>query len=273
MSDQSEDITMLQSKAKEIRRSIIKMLCKAGSGHPGGSLSACDIAVALYYKEMKVDPKNPKMENRDRFVMSKGHAAPLQYAILADQGFFPKEELDSLRKLGGMLQGHPSVKTPGIEAATGALGQGLSVANGMALASKLDNADWRVYCIMGDGEIQEGNVWEAAMTSTRFKLDNLVAFIDSNNLQIDGKVSEVKSVEPLADKWRAFNWNVLEIDGHNIGQILDALSQARNTKGKPTMIIAKTIKGKGVSYMENQVDFHGCTPNNEQEQIAMKELM
>ena len=268
-----KDISFLKEKAKEIRKSIVSMITEAKSGHPGGSLSATDILTALYFSEMNVDPANPKMEGRDRFVLSKGHAAPAIYATLAEKGYFSKDELSTLRKFGSRLQGHPDMKKlPGIEISTGSLGQGLSVANGMALNAKIFNENYRTYVVLGDGEIQEGQIWEAAMTAAHYKLDNLCAFLDSNNLQIDGNVSEIMGVEPLDKKWEAFGWNVIKIDGHDFEQILSALDKAREYKGKPTMIIAKTIKGKGVSFMENVCGFHGVAPTLEELERALAEL-
>ena len=268
-----KDISFLKEKAKEIRKSIVSMITEAKSGHPGGSLSATDILTALYFSEMNVDPTNPKMEGRDRFVLSKGHAAPAIYATLAEKGYFSKDELMTLRKFGSRLQGHPDMKKlPGIEISTGSLGQGLSVANGMALNAKIFNENYRTYVVLGDGEIQEGQIWEAAMTAAHYKLDNLCAFLDSNNLQIDGNVSEIMGVEPLDKKWEAFGWNVIKIDGHDFEQILSALDKAREYKGKPTMIIAKTIKGKGVSFMENVCGFHGVAPTLEELERALAEL-
>ncbi len=268
-----KDISFLKEKAKEIRKSIVSMITEAKSGHPGGSLSATDILTALYFSEMNVDPANPKMEERDRFVLSKGHAAPAIYATLAEKGYFSKDELMTLRKFGSRLQGHPDMKKlPGIEISTGSLGQGLSVANGMALNAKIFNENYRTYVVLGDGEIQEGQIWEAAMTAAHYKLDNLCAFLDSNNLQIDGNVSEIMGVEPLDKKWEAFGWNVIKIDGHDFEQILSALDKAREYKGKPTMIIAKTIKGKGVSFMENVCGFHGVAPTLEELERALAEL-
>ena len=268
-----KDISFLKEKAKEIRKSIVSMITEAKSGHPGGSLSATDILTALYFSEMNVDPANPKMEGRDRFVLSKGHAAPAIYATLAEKGYFSKDELMTLRKFGSRLQGHPDMKKlPGIEISTGSLGQGLSVANGMALNAKIFNENYRTYVVLGDGEIQEGQIWEAAMTAAHYKLDNLCAFLDSNNLQIDGNVSEIMGVEPLDKKWEAFGWNVIKIDGHDFEQILSALAKAREYKGKPTMIIAKTIKGKGVSFMENVCGFHGVAPTLEELERALAEL-
>ena len=268
-----KDISFLKEKAKEIRKSIVSMITEAKSGHPGGSLSATDILTALYFSEMNVDPANPKMEGRDRFVLSKGHAAPAIYATLAEKGYFSKDELMTLRKFGSRLQGHPDMKKlPGIEISTGSLGQGLSVANGMALNAKIFDENYRTYVVLGDGEVQEGQVWEAAMTAAHYKLDNLCAFLDSNNLQIDGNVTEIKGVEPLDKKWEAFGWNVIKIDGHDFEQILSALDKARECKGKPTMIIAKTIKGKGVSFMENVCGFHGVAPTLEELERALAEL-
>ena len=268
-----KDISFLKVKAKEIRKSIVSMITEAKSGHPGGSLSATDILTALYFSEMNVDPANPKMEGRDRFVLSKGHAAPAIYATLAEKGYFSKDELMTLRKFGSKLQGHPDMKKlPGIEISTGSLGQGLSVANGMALNAKMFNENYRTYVILGDGEVQEGQIWEAAMTAAHYKLNNLCAFLDNNNLQIDGNVSEIMGVEPLDKKWEAFGWNVIKIDGHDFEQILSALDKARECKDKPTMVIAKTIKGKGVSFMENVCGFHGVAPTLEELERALAEL-
>lgn len=268
-----EKIQSLEERAKAIRRHIITMLGEAGSGHPGGSLSAADIVSVLYFDTMKLDPEQPAWAGRDRFVLSKGHAAPVLYAALAEKGYFPVAELKTLRKLGSRLQGHPDMKKlPGVEMSTGSLGQGLSAAIGMALGLRLDGGDQRVYALLGDGEVQEGQIWEAAMAAGHFKLDNLTAFLDYNNLQIDGPVDVVMNVAPLPEKWRAFNWHVIEIDGHDIQQILQALAEAQATKGKPTMIIAKTIKGKGVSFMENQVGWHGNAPKPEQVEQALAEL-
>lgn len=256
-----------------IRRDIVSMIHGAKSGHPGGSLSAVEILTALYFDEMNVDPENPKMEDRDRFVLSKGHAAPVLYSVLANKGYFDKEELKGLRKIGRMLQGHPDMKgTPGVEMSTGSLGQGFSSACGMAMASKLDNAPWKVYTLLGDGEVQEGIVWEAAMSAAHYKLDNMVAFLDYNGLQIDGDVSKVMNIGPIVDKFKAFGWNVIEIDGHDFDQIFAALDMARETVEKPTMIVAKTIKGKGVSFMENQAGWHGSAPSDSDLEIALKEL-
>ncbi len=263
----------LSLKSNAVRKHIVEMVYNAGSGHPGGSLSATDILVALYFKIMKYDPKNPKWEDRDRFLLSKGHAAPAQYAVLAELGVFPVEELLTLRKIGSRLQGHPDMrKLPGIEASTGSLGQGLSIANGMALAGKLNRRLYNVYVMLGDGEVQEGQVWEAAMFASHYKLDNLIAFLDRNRLQIDGETEQVMSIEPIADKWKAFGWEVREINGHDFNEIIKVVEWAKEIKGKPVMIIAHTIKGKGVSFMEGSVHFHGKPPNDEEYKIAIKEL-
>lgn len=267
------DLSKLKEIAGRMRVDIIEMLFKAGSGHPGGSLSAIDIITALYFARMRHDPKRPDWAERDRFVLSKGHAVPALYAVMAEAGYFPKEQLQTLRQLGSPLQGHPvNTELPGIEAPTGSLGQGLSVAQGMALASKLDGDKFHVYCIIGDGETQEGQVWEAAMSAPKFQLDNLTVYLDYNRGQIDGPVDEVMSLEPIADKWRAFNWNVLTIDGHDFAQILDATDKARATKGKPTIVIANTVKGRGVSFMEHQIAWHGAAPNKDQTEKALAEL-
>ncbi|ABP66953.1 Transketolase domain protein [Caldicellulosiruptor saccharolyticus DSM 8903] len=263
----------LKKIATEIRKSIIIQTAEAGSGHPGGSLSGVEILTYLYFVEMNIDPKNPKDPNRDRFVLSKGHASPLLYAVLAEKGFISKEELKGFRQIYSNLQGHPDMKkVPGVEMSTGSLGQGLSVANGMALAGKLDEKNYRVYVLLGDGEIQEGQIWEAAMTAAHYKLDNLTAFLDHNGLQIDGKITEVMSPEPVDEKFRAFGWHVIKIDGHDFNQIEKAVNEAKTIKGKPTIIIAETVKGKGVSFMENEVGWHGTAPNKEQAQKALEEL-
>ena len=268
-----ELIQQLEIRAKQIRRNIITMVGEAGSGHPGGSLSAADIVTALYFYIMRNDPANPKHPDRDRFVLSKGHAAPVLYAALAERGYLPKDEIHTLRKLGSNLQGHPDMqKVPGVEMSTGSLGQGLSVAVGMALAGKLDKKNYRVYALVGDGEIQEGMIWEASMAATHFKLDNLTCFLDYNGFQIDGPINDIMSPEPLADKWRAFGWHVAEIDGHNMEEIIAAVEMAKATSGKPTMIVAKTIKGKGVSFMENQVGWHGVAPKPDEMERALAEL-
>jgi len=267
------DFKQLKSIATEIRKSIIVSIHAAGSGHPGGSLSAADILTVLYFHKMRIDPQNPKWEGRDRFVLSKGHAAPVLYSALAEKFFFDKSELLKLRHIDSMLQGHPEMKSiPGVEMSTGSLGQGLSASIGMSLAAKLDKKDTRIYVLVGDGEMQEGIVWEAAMAAGHYKLDNLTAFLDYNGLQIDGTNDEVMRVDPLADKWKSFGWNVIEIDGHNFEEIIDALEKAEKTKDQPTMIIAKTIKGKGVSFMENAVGWHGNAPKKEEAELALKEL-
>ncbi len=269
----SDEIRELSLKANAVRRHIIEMVYAAGSGHPGGSLSATDIIVALYFKIMNYDPENPNWKDRDRFVLSKGHAAPALYAALAELGVFPVDELLTLRKVGSRLQGHPDMrKLPGIEASTGSLGQGLSIANGMALAAKLDRKLYNVFVMLGDGEIEEGQVWEAAMFASHYKLDNLIAFLDRNKLQIDGETEKVMSIEPIADKWKAFGWEVKEINGHDFKEITDAVEWAKAIKGKPVMIIAHTIKGKGVSFMEGSVHFHGKPPNDEEYRIAIQDL-
>ncbi|HEX3031706.1 MAG TPA: transketolase [Bacillota bacterium] len=269
----NEKVQEVGARAKEMRKHIVRMITEAKSGHPGGSLSAADIVATLFFHEMKVDPNNPGAPDRDRFVLAKGHAAPVLYAALAEKGFFPVEELLTLRKINSRLQGHPDMKkVPGVDMSTGSLGQGLSAANGMALAGKLDKKDYRVYALLGDGELQEGQVWEAAMLAAHYQLDNLVAFVDHNHLQIDGLITKVLSPEPVADKWRAFGWNVLVIDGHNLQQIADALATARTTKDKPTMIIAETVKGKGVSFMENQAGWHGNAPKPEQLEQCLADI-
>lgn len=263
----------LQIFATKARMGVLEGIYNAKAGHPGGSLSICDVLSYLYNVEMHVDPKNPKDPGRDRLVLSKGHAAPALYATLALKGYFPVEDLKTLRKSDSYLQGHPNMdKVPGIDMSTGSLGQGISVAVGMALGGKLDKADYRVYAILGDGEIEEGQVWEAAMLAGNKGLDNLVAIVDNNNLQIDGTMEEVNSPYPIPDKFRAFNWNTVEIDGHDFDQIEDAFAKAKQCKGKPTAIIMKTIKGKGVSFMENAVGWHGSAPNTEQYEQAMEEL-
>ena len=260
----------LKSITKRMRAHIVTMLAEAGSGHPGGSLSATDIIATLYFKHMQIDPDNPDWEDRDRFVLCKGHAAPALYAALAIRGFFPEEELLTVRKLGSRLQGHPCRSvTPGVDMSTGSLGQGLSTANGMALAGRLDGRDYYVYCIMGDGELQEGQVWEAAMSAAHYKLDHVIAFVDHNKLQIDGSNDQVMSIMPIDEKFRAFGWNVLTIDGHDLDAIDGAILQAKQCAGKPTVIIAETIKGKGVSFMENVADWHGVAPTAQQAQEAL----
>ncbi len=263
----------LKKIALQVRKDILEMITAAGSGHPGGSLSATDLMVALYFHKMKHNPKKPDWEGRDRFVLSKGHACPALYACLARSGYFPVSQLKTLRKLGSCLQGHPEMdKCKGIEASTGPLGQGLSFANGIAIAGKLDNKDYRVYVMIGDGECDEGNIWEAAMAAAHYKLDNLIVILDHNRLQIDGQNKDVMGIEPIDEKFKAFGWNIIVIDGHNFEEIINALNEADKVKGKPTIIIANTIKGKGVPYMENKAEWHGkaCTP--EELKLALKEL-
>lgn len=266
-------VPQLQQLAKQIRRDILTMISEAGSGHPGGSLSACDFTVALYFGVLRHDPANPAWEDRDYVFFSKGHIAPLQYACLARAGYFPVDHLWTLRRLGSILQGHPNMhETPGVEVSSGSLGQGLSVASGACLGLRKRGLPNRVYCILGDGELQEGQVWEAAMAAAHFKLDNLCAIVDYNGLQIDGPVSEVMGLSPLAEKWRAFGWNVIEIDGHDMEAILAAYAKASASKGRPAVIVARTVKGKGVSFMENDADWHGKAPNREQLEAALAEL-
>ncbi len=259
--------------ANEVRKNIVTALHSAGSGHPGGSLSAADMVTYLYYEEMNVDVNDTKNPDRDRFVLSKGHAAPVLYGVLAEKGYIPKDDLIKLRKTDSYLQGHPDMKhTAGVEMSAGSLGQGVSTAVGMALAGKLDNRDYRVYTMLGDGEIEEGQVWEAAMFAGHRKLDNLVVIVDNNNLQIDGTVEEVCSPYPIDEKFKAFNFHVVTIDGHNFDEIRSALNEAKGTKGMPTAIVMNTVKGKGVSFMENQVNWHGAAPNDEQYKAAMEDL-
>ncbi len=272
MAHSQEKINELKQKAKRIRRLIIRMLAKAGSGHPGGSLSSADIVSCLYFSVMRHNPQQPDWLQRDRFHMSKGHCCPLWYAVLAESGYFPEKELWTLRNLGSILQGHPDWRTPGVDVASGSLGQGLSVAMGMSLAARLDNASYRVYCLLGDGEVQEGQIWEATMAASHYRCDNLCAILDYNGYQIDGKVKDIMNIEPVADKWRAFGWHTINIDGHKIAEILAAFDEAGAVKEKPTIIIAKTIKGKDVSFMENVVDFHGRAPTPEEAERALEEL-
>ena len=263
----------LMKMANEIRKDIITAVHSAKSGHPGGSLSAADIYTYLYFEELNIDPKDPKKADRDRFVLSKGHTAPGYYAALANRGFFPVEDLKTLRKVGSYLQGHPDMKhIPGVDMSSGSLGQGISAAVGMAISAKLSNDSYRVYTLVGDGEIQEGQVWEAAMLAGHRKLDNLVVIVDNNNLQIDGPINEVNSPYPIDKKFEAFNFHVINIDGHDFDAIDAAFKEAKATKGQPTAIIAKTVKGKGVSFMENQVSWHGSAPNDEQYEVAMADL-
>lgn len=266
-------ITELEKIAKNVRIGIIESTYNAKSGHPGGSLSCADILTVLYFNQMNIDEKEPKSPSRDRLVLSKGHVAPALYSVLAEKGYFNKSELKTLRKMDSMLQGHPDMKKiPGVDMSTGSLGQGLSAANGMAMASKLNHDGIRVYCICGDGELQEGQIWEAAMTSSHYKLDNLCLIVDNNNLQIDGRVSDVMSIYPLTEKFKSFGFEVINIDGHDIKQIIRAFNKAKTVKGKPTVIIAKTVKGKGVPFMEDIADWHGKAPKEEEYNIAIKEL-
>ena len=263
----------LMKTANEVRKGIVTAVHSAKSGHPGGSLSAADIYTYLYFEEMNIDPKDPKKADRDRFVLSKGHTAPGYYSTLAHRGFFPVEDLTTLRKVGSYLQGHPDMKhIPGVDMSSGSLGQGISAAVGMAISAKLSNDDYRVYTLLGDGEIQEGQVWEASMLAGHRKLDNLVVIVDNNNLQIDGKITDVNSPYPIDKKFEAFNFHVINIDGNDFDQIEAAFKEARKTKGMPTAIIAKTIKGKGVPFMEDQAGWHGKAPNDEQYAQAMEEL-
>ena len=269
-----DKIKELEAIASKLRQHIIKMTCAAASGHPGGSLSAADIVAVLYFHILKKNSQDPGWSERDRFVMSKGHAAPVLYAALAESGYFSTKYLNTLRQIGSSLQGHVDMLSlPGIEMSTGSLGQGLSAANGMALAARLDRKDYHIYCLMGDGECQEGQVWEAAMTSSHYKLDNLIAIVDNNKHQIDGKIEDIKNIEPFADKWQAFGWDVLKCKGHDIKSIIEAIEKAKKNKGKPSVIIADTIKGKGVSFMEAKpLDYHGKAPTPEEEKKAICEL-
>lgn len=266
------DITELKKKAINIRKDILKMLTLAGSGHTGGSLSMVEILLSLYYYKMRIDPKRPDWRERDRFLLSKGHGCPALYAVLADKGYFPKDKLWGLRKLGSQLQGHPQMGLPGIEISSGSLGQGLSIANGMALAARLDKLGARFYCLLGDGETNEGQIWEAVMTAAHYKLDSVCAIIDFNKLQIDGFCCEVKDMGPYMHKWKDFGWNPIEVDGHDMTKLMDALDRAEATKGSPTVIVAHTIKGKGVSFVENKVEWHGIAPKKEECERALAEL-
>jgi len=263
----------LQSIAKRIRREIIEMIFAAKSGHPGGSLSAVEILVELYFNYMHIDPRNPTWPDRDRFILSKGHAAPVLYAVMAEAGYTPIDQLNTLRKLGSIYQGHPDVRfIPSLEASTGSLGEGLSLALGMGLAARLDGRGYRTYVLLGDGEIQEGQIWEAAMAGAFHKADNVVAIVDYNRIQLDGFVKDIMEVAPLPDKWRAFGWHTLEIDGHDLAAVRRALEEAEATKGRPTCIVAHTIKGKGVSFMENNPKFHGTAPTADEARRALQEL-
>ena len=266
-------ITELKLIAANVRKHALTGVYNAASGHPGGSLSISDVLTLLYFEVMNVNPKDAKNPDRDRFVLSKGHCAPALYGVLAEKGFFPKEDIATLRKTGSYLQGHPDMKgIPGVDMSSGSLGQGISAANGMALAGKIDNKDYRVYTILGDGELQEGQVWEAAMYAAHYKLDNLTAFVDFNGLQIDGNVADVMSPLPIDGKFSAFGWNVIVCDGHDFNALLDAINEAKATKGKPTVVVMKTVKGKGVSYMENNAGWHGNAPNEEQYNQAIEEI-
>jgi len=269
-----KSLASLENIAKVLRKDIVKMVTESASGHPGGSLSAVEIITTLYFNEMNINVEDPKDPNRDRFVLSKGHAAPVLYAALAEKGFFNKEELMKLRKTGAMLQGHPNMNyISGVDMSTGSLGQGISAAVGMALAGKLDNSSYRVYTLLGDGELEEGQVWEASMCAAHYKLDNLIAFVDYNGLQIDGDIDKVMNPNPIADKFVAFGWNVIYLeDGHDLVKIKDAIEAGKQVKDKPTMIVCKTIKGKGVSFMENQASWHGSAPSKEQCEMALKEI-
>lgn len=266
-------ISELEGIARKLCRHVINMISAAGSGHPGGSLSAADIVTALYFDIMKHDPANPHWPDRDRFILSKGHAAPVLYAALAECGYFPLDWLTTLRKTGTCLQGHTdSTLTPGVDVSAGSLGQGLSIGIGMALAARLDNRDYRTYVLLGDGECDEGQVWEAAMFAPNYNLDNLTAIVDFNTLQLDGFTRNIMNLEPFVAKWAAFKWEVIEINGHDMPQIIDAIRQSKAVKGRPTVIVAHTIKGKGVSFMENNVEWHGKAPNKTETEIALKEL-
>ena len=268
-----QSIENLKAICKDIRADIVKMTAAAGSGHPGGSLSSVELLAALYFNVLNHRPEEPNWPDRDRFILSKGHVCPVLYSVMARTGYFPVEELMTLRKFGSRLQGHPNVKVlPGLESSSGSLGQGLSIANGLALAAKLNNKSYRVYCLMGDGELQEGQIWEAAMSAAHFKLDNLVAILDNNNLQISGDVDKVMSPYPIDQKFAAFGFEIIHIDGNDMNQIEAAFQKARTIKGKPTLILAKTVKGKGVSYMENNYNWHGAAPNKEQYEQAVQEL-
>jgi len=269
----SENIQALEDKAKEVRKSILKMIYKAQSGHPGGSLSAADIVTTLYFQLMKINPQKPDWEDRDRFILSKGHACPVLYATLALRGYFPTKVTDTLRCLGSQCQGHPDMtKLPGLDATTGALGEGLSIGVGMALVGKLDKKNYNIYVMIGDGESQEGQIWEAGMSASKYKLNNLIVFTDYNKIQVDGFVNQVMPLEPLKGKWEAFGWHVQEINGHHIDEIISAVENTKKVSNKPHMIIAHTIKGKGVSFMENRPEWHSGPPNDEQFSLALKEL-
>jgi transketolase len=263
----------LQAIGKRIRRQIIEMIGAAGSGHPGGSLSAVELVVELYFDYMKIDPLNPKWPDRDRFILSKGHAAPVLYAAMAEKGYTPADQLNTLRRLGSIYQGHPDVRfIPSLEASTGSLGEGLSLAIGMGFAARLNGSPSRTYCMLGDGEIQEGQVWEAAMAAAFHKMDNIVCIVDYNHIQLDGFVKDIMEIAPVAEKWRAFGWHAIELDGHDFAAIQSALREAEATKGRPTCLVAHTVKGKGVSFMENNPKFHGTAPTPAEVQLALQEL-
>lgn len=267
----SYSVSELENIAKNVRHGILEAVYSAQSGHPGGALSCADILTDLYFNEMNIDPENPKKDNRDRLILSKGHASPAIYSVLANRGYFPVEDLKTFRKIDSYLQGHPDMKkVPGVDMTTGSLGQGLSVANGMALAAKLDQKDFYVYVVMGDGEIEEGQVWEAAMSAAHYKLNNVIAFVDFNGFQIDGAVKDVMNVTPIKEKFEAFGWDTLEIDGHNFEEISDAVKKAKESVDKPTVIIAHTTKGKGISFMENQAGWHGKAPNDDEYKTALE---
>lgn len=267
------EVKKLELMSLKIRRHIIEMLAKAGSGHPGGSLSSADIMTALYFGALRHDPKNPEWKERDRFHLSKGHACPALYAALAESGYFPTDQLLSLRKIGSILQGHPSAETtPGVDVSSGSLGHGLSVACGMAIAGKLNKQDYQVFCLLGDGEMQEGMIWEAAMFAAHYKLDNLVGIVDHNGMQIDGWIDDVMNLKPLENKWEAFGWKVFEVDGHSVKDLIKSFEKAKEIKGRPSLIVANTTKGKGVSFMEDNVEFHGRAPKPDETEKALAEL-
>lgn len=269
----NQSLEELKKTCKDVRADIVEMTAAAGSGHPGGSLSAVELMTALYFNVLNHQPQELAWSDRDRFILSKGHACPVLYSVMARSGYFPVEELLTLRKLGSRLQGHPSSKMlPGLEVSGGSLGQGLSITNGLALAAKLNNQDFRVYCLLGDGELQEGQVWEAIMTSAHYKLDNVCALVDYNNLQIDGTVESVMGIAPLVEKWQSFNWHTIEIDGHDLSQVLAAYEEAKQTKGQPSVIIARTVKGKGCSFMENVAGWHGKSCNKEELKTALDDI-
>ncbi len=273
MSSEPMSVEELEKMAVAVRCDIIDMICTASAGHPGGSLSATDVVTALYFRVMRIDPENPSWPDRDRFILSKGHACPVWYAALAERGYFDKSHLKTLRQMGSILQGHPDMnKTPGIDMTAGSLGHGLSAGLGMALSAKLQQKDYHVFVVIGDGESQEGSIWEAAMAAPRFKLDNLTAILDYNHLQNDYSVDDIMPIDPVADKWQAFGWNVIDIDGHDMAQVVQALEEAKSHQGAPTIIVANTVKGKGVSYMENVCEWHGKAPCQEEADQALEEL-